>query len=65
MAYLLFLSNPPFLPQITHRKIKEIYSCFPENSEIWLQIKGHLMQLGSLPFFLFFAFPSESGWFLS
>ena len=65
MAYLLYLSSPPFLPQITHRKIKEIYSCFPKNSEIWLQIKGHLKQPGSLQFFLFFAFPSESGCFLS
>ena len=24
----------PFLPQITHRKIKKIYSCIPENDEI-------------------------------
>ena len=65
MAYMLYLSGPPFLPQITHRKIKEISSCFPEISEIWLQMKGYLMQLGSLPFFLVFAFPSETGWFLS
>ena len=64
MAYLLYLSSSPFLPQITLRKIKEIYSCFPENSEMWLQIKEHL-QLGSLPFFLVFAFPTESGWFWS
>ena len=65
MAYLLYLSSPLFLPQIAHRIILEIYSCFPENSEIWLQIKGHLIHLGLLPFVLVYALPSENGCFLS
>ena len=60
---VVFTESPTSPTNYASLNIKEIYSCIPENSEIWLQIKGHLIQIGSLPFFLVFAFLSESGWF--
>ena len=63
MVYLLYLPSPPVLSQITYRKIQEIYLCFPENSEIWLQIYGELNTTRFVTIFLDFAFPSEGGWF--